>query len=440
MNAAERFLAIKQAINNGTANVAVMGLGYVGLPLAVAFAEAGHDVVGFDPDVDKCDGLNCGRSHVEDVPDARVAPIVESGRLRASSDPRILEAADAILICVPTPLNKTHEPDLSYVVQAIEDVVSYGRSGQLIVLESTTYPGTTQEALQPRLEAAGHHIGEDCWLAFSPERIDPGNEEYSVQNIPKVVGGTTSRCTALATALYERIVEQVMPVSSTKAAEMVKLLENTFRMVNIGLVNEFAQWCRRLDVDVWEVIAAAATKPFGFMPFYPGPGLGGHCIPVDPMYLSWKLRGLNDTARFIELAREINVGMPSYVVSRIVDALNEVGRALRGSTVLVLGVAYKANVSDVRESPALAIIELLTLRGANVKYADPHVADITVGELSYKAQPVSTELLANAECVVILADHDDFAWPLIAEKSKLIVDTRNRLSPDQCQAGRWHGL
>jgi UDP-N-acetyl-D-glucosamine dehydrogenase len=419
---------LREKITQHRATVAIIGQGYVGLPLAVEFAGAGLNVIGFEVSEEKCAALNRGESYITDVQSSQVAAMVRAGRYQATTDTRRLREADAIIVCVPTPLNKTHEPDLSYVIAAADSIVAHGRPEQLVVLESTTYPGTTNEILRPRLEAAGYTIGEDYWLAFSPERIDPANHRYGVRNTPKVVGGTTPACVELASALYGQIVERVVPVSSTEAAEMVKLLENTFRMVNIGLVNEVALWCHRMGLDVWEVIDAAATKPFGFMPFYPGPGLGGHCIPIDPIYLSWKLRGLNHTARFIELAREINLSMPQYVVTRVADALNDDGKALRGAQVLVLGVAYKPNVSDPRESPALEILQLLETKGARVVYADPYIPQVVTEQYTWQAHEITDELLRQADCVLVVTHHSDFPWDRIAAQSRLIVDTRNALA------------
>jgi UDP-N-acetyl-D-glucosamine dehydrogenase len=414
-------------IERREARVAVVGLGYVGLPLAVAFAEAGFCVTALEVDEERCRALNQGESYVRDVEGSRVAAVVEAGRLQGTMDACDLRAADAVIICVPTPLNKTHEPDISHVVLATDAVVTNARAGQLVVLESTTYPGTTSELLRPRLEAAGFTLGEDVWLAYSPERIDPGNRDYDLAEIPKVVGGATPRCGEVARALYGVVFEQVVLVSSTETAEMVKLLENTFRMVNIGLVNEFAMWCHQLGVDVWEVIDAAATKPFGFMAFYPGPGLGGHCIPVDPLYLSWKLRGMNHSARFIDLAREINLAMPLYVVSRVTDALNEVGKAVRGSRILVLGVAYKPEVNDVRESPALEIMRLLHEKGARVQYADPFIPEVFIDGMEWRATELGDEALQESDCIVIVTHHSSFPWPRISADARMIVDARNAL-------------
>lgn len=420
--------ALLHKIMRREATVVVMGLGYVGLPLAVEFAAAGFHVIGYDVCDEKCDFLNRGNSHIADVPDSQLKPLVGLGKFEATAQRERLRQADVILICVPTPLNKTHEPDMSYISAAADTVAAYGRAGQLVVLESTTYPGTTNEILRPCLEDVGYTLGTDYWLAYSPERIDPGNERFGVQNTPKVVGGTTPACIELATTLYSQIVKRVIPVSSTQTAEMVKLLENTFRMVNIGLVNEVALWCHQLGIDVWEVIEAAATKPFGFMPFYPGPGLGGHCIPVDPLYLSWKMRGINQTTRYIDLAREINTAMPHYVVTRVNDVLNDEGKALRGSRVLVLGAAYKPDVADLRESPALDILKLLSEKGVELAYADPYIPEIALDGMEWEASEITDALLEEADCVLIITHHGAFPWEQIGRHSRLILDTRNALA------------
>src|SRR5689334_12257445 len=363
-------------LSDHTAKIGIIGLGYVGLPLAVAFAEAGYYVTGLDVSTDKVSQLNDGVSYIPDIPTAQLEPLVKSGHLRATTNYDDLNQIDAVSICVPTPLRKTKDPDMSYVISAADQITRVSHPGMLIVLESTTYPGTTDEILAPRLTEKGLTIGEDVFVAFSPERIDPGNKKYGVRNTPKVVGGMTPDCKEVACLYYGTVADQVVPVSSPVAAEMVKLLENTFRAVNIGLVNEMALMCNRLNVDVWEVIRAASSKPFGFMPFYPGPGIGGHCIPIDPLYLSWKLKTLNYTARFIELASEVNTHMPIHVMDRVVDALNDDCKSLRGSKVAVLGVAYKRDVDDLRESPALDVIQLLEEKGADVSYYDPYVASI----------------------------------------------------------------
>ena len=408
------------------AQVAVVGLGYVGLPLAIEFAEAGFRVIGMDVDAEKVLQINAGQSYIDDVTGERVGSLVESGKLRATACYDDLRETDAISICVPTPLRKTRDPDMSYIIQAAQSIAKIRRPGMLIVLESTTYPGTTEEIILPAIVGDDLTVGEDVFIAYSPERIDPGNRKFSVRNTPKVVGGITTDCADVATALYRAAVDQVVAVSSPTAAEMVKLLENTFRAVNIGLVNEMALMCDKLDIDVWEVIQAAATKPFGYMPFYPGPGLGGHCIPVDPHYLSWKLKTLNYNARFIELASEVNTSMPFYVIDKITEALNNQERAVRGSRILILGVAYKRNVDDVRESPALDIISLLRQRGADVGYHDPHVPEIQLeSDIRLRSKDYSLQLLQEADCVVIVTDHGAFDWDEVLRHSQVIVDTRH---------------
>ena len=408
------------------ARIAVVGLGYVGLPLAVEFAESGFCVIGMDVDAEKVRQINAGLSYIDDIANERVRDLVNDGKFSATCAYRDLRQADAISICVPTPLRKTRDPDMSFIVQAAESIAEIRRPGMLIVLESTTYPGTTEEIILPAIVGEELAVGSDIFIAYSPERIDPGNANYSVRNTPKVVGGITTACSEVALALYQAAVDQVITVSSPTAAEMVKLLENTFRAVNIALVNEMALMCDKLDIDVWEVIQAAASKPFGYMPFYPGPGLGGHCIPVDPHYLSWKLKTLNYNARFIELASEINTSMPYYVVDKITEALNNQERAVRGSRVLILGVAYKRNVDDVRESPALDIISLLRQRGAVVGYHDPHVPQIQLeSDVCMKSKGYKLQLLQEADCVVIVTDHSAFDWDEISRNSRVIVDTRH---------------
>jgi UDP-N-acetyl-D-glucosamine dehydrogenase len=405
--------------------VAVIGLGYVGLPLAVAFAESGASVIGIDRDATRTAAVAAGRSFIEDVPARVLATLVETGRLRASDDFGLLAGADAIVICVPTPLGKSKEPDISHIVAAADSVATTLRRGQLVVLESTTYPGTTQEVLLPRFEASGLEAGVDFFLAFSPERIDPGNRQYALRDIPKVVGGLTAVCRELASALYGRVAKEVVPVSSPETAEMVKLYENTFRSVNIALVNELAIMCRRLGMSVWEVIGAAATKPFGFMPFYPGPGLGGHCLPSDPYYLSWKVRFEGYEPRFITFADEINRQMPHYVVGLVTDALNERARSVRASNVLVLGVAYKPNVADTRDSPALEIIDTLLLKGARVEYHDPHVPWISVNGVRLDSIDWADARLGDRDVVLVVTAHAAYDWPRIVAGSRLVVDTRN---------------
>ena len=417
-------MSLKDKIRDRKARIGVIGLGYVGLPLAVEFAMKGFDVTGLDVDESKVREINAGRSYILDVKTEDVKACVDAGRLRASSDMSHLKDMDAIDICVPTPLRKTKDPDLSYVVQAVESVKAHLKKGQLIILESTTYPGTTDEVVQPALEENGLKAGVDFHLAFSPERVDPGNESFSTRTIPKVVGGLNRESTELASALYGSIVDKVVPVSSTQVAEMVKLLENTFRAVNIGLVNEIALMAHRMNIDVWEVIDAAGTKPFGFMPFYPGPGLGGHCIPIDPFYLSWKARQSGFECRFIELAGHVNSSMPAFVVERIGEALNTRKKAINGSRIHILGVAYKKDVSDMRESPALDVIELLHRRGACVTYSDPFVPVLQHGDVDLKAV---TESADGVDCAVICTNHRVFDYPAMARRYPLIVDTRNAL-------------
>jgi len=420
--------ALIEKLKNRTAKVAVLGMGYVGLPLAVVFAEAGFDVVGVEPIESKVDALNRGESYILDVPTKHVHRLVKEGRLRATTDNSTLRDADAVSICVPTPLRKTGDPDLSYIVSAMEALAPYVHQGMIVVLESSTYPGTTRELVLPALtEKTGLKVGEDIFLAFSPERVDPGRTDWTTYNTPKVVGGITSACTEVAEAWYCQALKTVVAVSSTEVAEMAKLLENTFRMINIGLVNELAIMCNRLKVDVWEVIEAASTKPFGFMKFTPGPGLGGHCIPIDPLYLSWKLRSLHYTARFIDLASEINTNMPRFVVGKVQDALNEHHKPLHKSHVLVLGAAYKPDIDDLRESPALDVIHLLKEKGALVDYHDPFIPHVSHDEIEMESVPDLIGALRQADCVVIITNHKVYDYQAILENSNLIVDTRNAL-------------
>ena len=406
----------------------VIGLGYVGLPLAVAFARAGVAAVGFDVDADRTSAVRRGESYIPDVSAADVRAVVEARTLSATTDFAALVDVDAINICVPTPLRRSREPDLSHVVAAVDQVAAHLRPGQLVVLQSTTWPGTIDEVVRPRLEASGLRAGADFWLAFSPERVDPGNAEWTTRTIPKVVGGVDVQSTEAAAALYRLIVETVVPVSSPRVAEMVKLLENTFRAVNIGFVNEFALLCRQLGVDVREVIDAAKTKPFGFMPFYPGPGLGGHCIPVDPFYLSWKVRQGGLESRFITLAGRVNAEMPRHVVELVAEALNTRSRAIRGSRVHLFGMAYKRDVGDVRESPALAVAELLLRKGAAVTYSDPFVPAIRSGGVSMDAVAIEQALADGIDCAVITTDHGGVDYRVIARRAPLVVDTRNALA------------
>ncbi len=417
--------ALAEKIKNRTARVGVIGLGYVGLPLAVEYAQAGFHVTGIDLSVSKVDKVNAGESYVGDVPTEVLAPLVEKGLLNATTDFAAMLELDTINIAVPTPLRKTKDPDMSYIVSATEKIVQYLHPGMLIILESTTYPGTTDELVLPMLEKSGLKVGEDFFLCFSPERVDPGNAKFQTKNIPKVVGGHTPACTELGRDFYGMALEHVVPVSSTQVAEMVKLLENTFRMINIGLVNEIAIMCDGMGINVWEVIDAAATKPFGFMPFYPGPGLGGHCIPIDPFYLSWKTKQAGIEARFIELAGYINGQMPHFVVSKVQNALNEVRKAVKGSKIVIYGAAYKRDIDDVRESPALDIIHLLKKRGADVSYVDPYIAEIRLDHEVLKASPA--DVVKEADCVVIVTDHKCFDYDALLADSSLIVDTRNAL-------------
>ncbi|MDX1412972.1 MAG: nucleotide sugar dehydrogenase [Candidatus Promineifilaceae bacterium] len=407
------------------AHIGIVGLGYVGLPLAVAFAEKGFTVTGIDVNPSKVNDLNEARSYVEDVCSERLVPLVHSGCLRASTNYAQLSDVDAISICVPTPLRKTKDPDISYIIGAANEIAKHNGSNKLIVLESTTYPGSTDEIILPRLISHGAQVGVNFFLAFSPERIDPGRTDSNIFNTPKVIGGVTPNCLEVALALYSQIVQQPVPVSSTRTAEMVKLLENTFRAVNIGLVNEVALMCDKLGLNVWEVIDAAKTKPYGFMTFYPGPGLGGHCIPVDPHYLSWKLRTLNYTARFIELAAEVNRYMPEFVVGKIMNALNQQSKAVNGSQILILGVAYKPNIGDVRESPALDVIHLLLQKGACVSFNDPFVKEIEIDGSRIQGSELTIDVLENADCVVVITDHQIYDWDFVSEHAKLIVDSRN---------------
>ena len=407
--------------------ISVVGLGYVGLPLAMAFSEKGVKVMGIDKDVQKVNKLRNGKSYVEDVSDQDL--VRNSELFYPTTDYSVLSDVEAVIICVPTPLSKTKDPDITYIISASDEVAKYIHPQMLIVLESTTYPGTTEDVLRSTFENNGLKIGRDFFLAFSPERIDPGNKKYTLKNTPKVVGGLTKECTKRAVELYEIISERVVPVSSVTAAEVVKLLENTFRAINIGLVNEFAQLCHRMGLDVWEIIDAASTKPFGFTPFYPGPGIGGHCIPVDPLYLSWKAKLFNFRTHFIELADEINCKMPEYVVGRVFEVLNSVKKSISGSQILILGVSYKKDVGDIRESPALEIIKLLSEKGAQITYHDPHVPEFFFSGTHWRSvEDINNELLKEMDCVLILTDHSLYDWELVIESSDLILDTRNATS------------
>lgn len=417
-----------EKFENETAKIGVIGTGYVGLPLAVVFAEAGFDVVGVDPLVEKVDAINRGESYILDIDSARVKALVDAGKLSASSDYAVLDDVDAVSICVPTPLRKTGDPDLSFIVSAGKSLAPHLHKGMVVVLESSTYPGTTREMLLPELESvSGLKVGDDFFLAFSPERVDPGREDWTTINTPKVIGGITQDCGDVAAAWYGQALDTIVPVSTCEVAEMAKLLENTFRMINIGLVNELAIMCDRLKVDVWEVIDAAATKPFGFMKFTPGPGLGGHCIPIDPLYLSWKLKSLNYNARFIELASEINTNMPRYTLGKVQDALNLAKKAVNGSKVLILGVAYKPDIDDLRESPALDVIHLLKEKGAEVSYHDPYIPHLDHDNIVLDSVPDLMAAVAEADCVAIITNHSDYDYAVILNAAQLIVDTRNAL-------------
>ncbi len=419
--------ALIDRFEKGQARVGVIGLGYVGLPLAVVLGGAGHEIIGVDVDPKKVESLQRGASYIGDVPSEDVARLVSAGRLVASTSVEALAGADGVSVCVPTPLRKTGDPDLSYIVSAVQSLRPVLHREMVIILESTTYPGTTREMLLPELESTGLKVGEDIFLAFSPERVDPSRKDWTTANTPKVVGGVTPACTEVAAAMYGSAIRSIVRVSSAEVAEMAKLLENTFRAVNIGLVNEMALMCDRLGIDVWEVIEAAATKPFGFMKFTPGPGLGGHCIPIDPLYLSWKLKSLKYNARFIELASEINTGMPRYVVQRIQDALNDAGKAIRGSRLLIVGVTYKPDVSDLRESPALDVIGLLREKGAVVEYFDPHVPSLEHEGRDLQSVPDLLRAARRSDCVVIITNHSRIDYRALAEAAPLIFDTRNAI-------------
>ena len=416
---------LEEKIRTRRARIGIVGLGYVGLPLAVEFAKAGFSVTGIDISEDKVKRVNAGDSYVGDIPSSTLGPLVESGKLRATCDFSALLELDTVNICVPTPLRKTKDPDMSYIVASCQEIVTYFHAGMLVILESTTYPGTTYELVLPMLAKPGLEVGRDFFLCFSPERVDPGNPVYQTSNIPKVVGGCTPACTKMGQLFYSQALEHVVPVSSTQVAEMVKLLENTFRMINIGLANEMAMMCSHMGIDVWEVIDAAATKPFGFMPFYPGPGLGGHCIPIDPFYLSWKTKQAGIEARFIELAGYINGQMPHFAVDCVRDALNYAGKPVKGSRIHIMGVAYKRDIEDIRESPSLDVILLLQRLGAVVTYSDPYVPTLHLDGLSLEASP--EDAAAAADCVVVVTDHSSFDYKALVERSRLIVDTRNAL-------------
>jgi UDP-N-acetyl-D-glucosamine dehydrogenase len=416
---------LKEKLEGRNATAAVIGLGYVGLPLAMEIAAAGFKVIGIDLDSNKIADLREGNSYILDVPSAKVADAVNAGNFIPTTDFTALRAVDTVSICVPTPLSKSRDPDISFILAATEEIRKHLHKGQLIVLESTTYPGTTEELILPELEASDLQVGSDFFLAFSPERIDPGNALFNTHNTPKIVGGITRNCGEMAQIFYSQFIERVIPVSSSKCAEMVKLLENTFRSINIGMINEMALMCDLLGVDVYEVIDAAATKPFGFSPFYPGPGLGGHCIPIDPHYLAWKLKALNFQARFIGLAAEINGMMPSVVATLVADGLNHHAKSIKGSKIMILGVAYKKNVSDCRESPALDVMRLLGQKGAVLSYNDPFVPSMRLNGESLRSVELSSETVANQDCLIILTDHSAYDFREIVAAAKLVIDTRN---------------
>jgi UDP-N-acetyl-D-glucosamine dehydrogenase len=414
-------------LNNRNATIAVVGLGYVGLPLACAFAEVGHHVIGIDLARDKVEGVNAGRSHITDVPPSQVKRLVDKGRLRATAEFAAARVADVAIISVPTPIDEYRVPDLSYVTSASLSLAQVMPKGSLVVLESTTYPGTTEEVLVPAFQQRGYVPGVDVFIAYSPERIDPGNHEWTLNNTPKVISGLTKNCMDVATALYSSVVDKLVPVANIRTAEITKLFENIFRGVNIALVNEFQVICDEFGIDVWEVIQACSTKPYGFMTFYPGPGLGGHCVPVDPYYLAWKARQRNVATEFIELSGRINAGMPSYVVRKVSTVLNKSRMAINGARVGLLGVAYKRNSADVRESPAIKIIELLLAEGALVSYHDPHVPSLTAGGQEFRSVPDLDDFLNSQQCAVVVADHDSIDWTLVLQHAPKIVDTRNVL-------------
>ena len=419
---------LKSKITDKSANIGIIGLGYVGLPLAVEFGKTGFSVTGFDNDEAKVSSIGKGDSYISDVSSKDIKDLVSSKKLMATLDKALLNKMDVIIICVPTPLRKTKEPDISFILKAAEDINANLRKGQLVILESTTYPGTTEEVIFPKLGGNGLKVGKDIFIAFSPERVDPGNKKYKTKDIPKVVGGMSETCTELSRLLYSQIVKDVITVSNTRAAEMVKLLENTFRAVNIGLINELALMCNKMNLNIWEIIEAAKTKPFGFMPFYPGPGLGGHCLPCDPIYLSWKARTHGFDARLIELAAEINSSMPHHVVDRIADGLNSQKKPLKGSKILIVGVTYKKDISDIRESPAFMIINSLIEKKAKIQYHDPLVPSLTIDRLSLNSIDLTKESISSSDCIVIVTDHTVLDYKLIAENANLVLDTRNVLN------------
>jgi len=429
-------LDLIKKIGDRSAEIAVIGMGYVGFPLAVEFASKGFSVTGIDINQLKVEVINHGGSHIPDIDPDEISPLVKSGRLKATTDFEILSDIDAMSICVPTPLNKTKNPDVSFILSASKEIKKHLRPGQLIVLESTSYPGTTEELIRPMMEETGLKAGKDFYLAFSPERVDPGNRVYTIRNTPKVIGACTPECLEHAMAYYSQIVENVVPVSGSDTAEMVKLLENTFRAVNIALVNEVALMCDVLGINVWEVIQAAASKPFGYMPFQPGPGLGGHCIPIDPHYLSWKLKSLNYYARFIELAGEINSSMPAYVVRKVTDALNSIERSVKGSRILVLGVTYKKDINDMRESPALDVVKLLQLKGGEVLFSDPFIQEFKMNGKTLTSRKLTPDLLRSMHCIVVTADHTAFDYKMVLENAPMIVDTRNAFGSRGLKSGK----
>ena len=416
---------IVESIRNKSARVAIIGMGYVGLPLSIELGKVGFEVIGIDIDKEKIDHINRGESYIFDIDSKELYALVKRGKISATGDYNLLKGVDIVCICVPTPLSKTKDPDISYVIECCQGIARNLKRGQLIIVESTTSPGTTREIIKPILEESGMVAGKDFYLAFSPERIDPGNKRYFLTNIPKVVGGLTLDCTEVAKIFFDQIIEKVVPVSSTESAEMVKLLENTFRSINIALINEVAIICDKLKIDVWEVIEAASTKPFGFIPFYPGPGSGGHCVPVAPHYLSWKLKMLNYQARFIELAGEINSNMPYFIVNRVAELLNERGKYIKGSFFLVLGIAYKKDIDDTRKSPSIDIMKILMQKGGRVLYNDPYVPLLKTNEEALSSQALTKEVLAQADCVIIATDHSVYDYKWIVEHSRLVFDTRN---------------
>lgn len=420
-------MSLTDKISEKTAHVGIIGMGYVGLPLAIAMAEAGFKVTGIELDKEKVAHINNGESYIPDVDQATIKTVVESGLFNATTDFSIIKETDIVSICVPTPLSEMHEPDISYVRAATTEVAKHLRQGHLIILESTTYPGTTEEVVLPILEESGLTVGESFWLAFSPERVDPGNKTYGINNTPKVVGGVSAACTENARLFYSQFVKMVVPVTSTRAAEMTKLLENIFRCVNIALVNELMLLCDRMDINIWEVIEAAASKPFGFMPFLPGPGLGGHCIPIDPFYLSWKARQYDFHTEFIELAGKTNESIPYYVLSKVGEALNEHEKSIKGSNVLVLGLAYKKDIGDTRESPALKVISLLEKHGAHILYHDPYVPEQIIETRTYQSVELTPDIVTKSDCVLVVTDHSSVDYNMVTDNAKLIVDTRNKL-------------